>query len=546
MRSASDCARPNMSVPESLRGSVRSRWFSRAWLPSRYTRSQRARGSTATTAVPVVTARATSASEGSLAKIATGGCPAGPVASLSSQLCACLSATPSKKKTSDESAPRPMPSRMSSESINAADATGRSRPRGASTKLAMVVSRANSSWQSPTPAGCMLSDYTSQSALYWPIGQVEGVSWLRSLDMDAITAVPPPVNEPIHDYAPNSPERTRLQTALTALADHPIDLLNGIGGAHRMGNGERFDVVQPHRHAATLATLTNAQHRDAARAAQAASLARTHWAATPFDERAAIFRRAADLLAGPWREKIAAATMLGQSKTAYQAEIDAPCELADFWRFNVAFARQILAQQPVSGPGEWNRSDYRPLDGFVYAITPFNFTSIAGNLPTAPALMGNTVVWKPSITQTLSAYLTMQLLEAAGLPPGVINLVAGDGIAVSDVALADPRLSGIHFTGSTATFQHLWQQVGANIGGYQSYPRLVGETGGKDFIVAHASARPDVLCTALIRGAFDYQGQKCSAASRAFIPHSVWQRMGDDFLGATAGLTYGDIPDLAN
>src|SRR6201992_199233 len=541
MRSASDCARPNMSVPESLRGSVRSPWCSRTWLTSRYNRSQRARGSTATTAVPVVTARATSASEGSLAKIATGGCPAGPVASLSSQLCACLSATRSKKTPPAESAPRPMPSRMSSESINAADATGRSRPRGASTKLAMVVSRANSSWPSPTPAGRMLSDYTSQSALYWPIGQVEGVSWLRSLDMDAITAVPPPVNEPIHDYAPNSPERTRLQTALAALADHAIDLPHVIGGTHRMGNGERIDVVQPHRHAATLGTLTNAQHRDAAAAVQAASLARTHWAATPFDERAAIFLRAADLLAGPWREKIAAATMLGQSKTAYQAEIDAPCELADFLRLH-----GDLARQPTSGRGEWNRTDYRPLDGFVYAITPFNFTAIAANLPTAPALMGNTVVWKPSVTQTLSAYLTMQLLEAAGLPPGVVNMVTGDGYAVSEVALADPRLAGIHFTGSTATFQSLWQQVGTNIEHYHSYPRLVGETGGKDFVLAHSSARPDVLRTALIRGAFDYQGQKCSAASRAFIAHSVWQQMGDDFLAATAGLTFGDVTDLTN
>jgi 1-pyrroline-5-carboxylate dehydrogenase len=364
--------------------------------------------------------------------------------------------------------------------------------------------------------------------------------------MDAITQVPTPVNEPIHDYAPHSPERARLRAELASLADHPIDLPHVIGGKHRMGDGERVDVVQPHRHAATLGTLTNAGHADATAAIEAAMAAKNEWAALPFDERAAVFLRAADLLAGPWREKIAAATMLGQSKSAYQAEIDSPCEQIDFWRFNVAFARQILAQQPVSGPGEWNRSEYRPLDGFVYAISPFNFTSIAGNLPTAPALMGNTVVWKPSITQTVSAYLTMQLLEAAGLPPGVINLVTGDGLAVSDVALADPRLAGIHFTGSTATFQHLWQQVGTNIGRYQSYPRLVGETGGKDFVVAHASARPDVLCTALIRGAFDYQGQKCSAASRAYIPHSVWQRMGDDFLGATAGLSYGDITDLRN
>jgi 1-pyrroline-5-carboxylate dehydrogenase len=364
--------------------------------------------------------------------------------------------------------------------------------------------------------------------------------------MDAITEVPLPTNEPVHDYAPHSPERDRLRVALSALAGQPIDLPHVIGGAHRMGDGERIDVVQPHRHAARLGTLTNATHADAAAAVDAAMTAREHWAAMPFDERAAIFLRAADLLAGPWRETIAAATMLGQSKTAYQAEIDAPCELIDFWRFNVAFARQILAQQPISGPGEWNRTDYRPLDGFVYAITPFNFSSIAGNLPTAPALMGNTVVWKPSVTQTLAAYLTMQLLEAAGLPPGVINLVTGDGYAVSDVVLGDSRLAGIHFTGSTTTFKHLWQQVGANIGRYQSYPRLVGETGGKDFVVAHASARPDVLSTALVRGAFDYQGQKCSAVSRAFVPHAIWQQIGDDLLAATAELRYGDITDFTN
>jgi 1-pyrroline-5-carboxylate dehydrogenase len=364
--------------------------------------------------------------------------------------------------------------------------------------------------------------------------------------MDAITDVPLPANEPVHDFAPNSPERSRLQVALGALADDPIELPHVIGGAHRMGNGERIDVVQPHRHAATLGTLTNADHADATAAVEAAMGARAHWAATPFDERAAIFLRAADLLAGPWRETIAAATMLGQSKTAYQAEIDAPCELVDFWRFNVAFAREILARQPLSVRGEWNRTDYRPLDGFVYAITPFNFSAIAGNLPTAPALMGNTVLWKPSVTQTFSAYLTMQLLEAAGLPPGVINLVAGDGYAVSDVALADPRLAGIHFTGSTATFQRLWREVGANIERYHSYPRLVGETGGKDFVLAHASAQPDVLRTALIRGAFDYQGQKCSAASRAFIAHSVWQQMGDDFLAAVAELPFGDVTDFSN
>jgi 1-pyrroline-5-carboxylate dehydrogenase len=364
--------------------------------------------------------------------------------------------------------------------------------------------------------------------------------------MDAITDVPLPANEPIHDYAPGSGERTRLIEALKTVAADPIDLPHVIGGTHRMGDGQRIDVVQPHRHCARLGTLTNAEHSDATAAIEAAMAAKADWEATPFDERAAVFLRAADLLAGPWREKIAAATMLGQSKTAYQAEIDSPCELVDFWRFNVAFARQILAQQPVSTRGVWNRTDYRPLEGFVYTITPFNFTAIAGNLPTAPALMGNTVVWKPSPTQTFAAYLTMQLLEAAGLPPGVINLLAGDGIAVSDVALADPRLAGIHFTGSTGTFQHLWREVGANIDRYHTYPRLVGETGGKDFVVAHSSAHPDVLRTALIRGAFDYQGQKCSAASRAFIPRSVWQKMGDDFLAATDALRYGDVTDLSN
>ncbi len=362
----------------------------------------------------------------------------------------------------------------------------------------------------------------------------------------AITQVPVPHNEPVHEYAPGSSERSRLAGALTSLASDPIELPHVIGGKHRMGAGAHVDVVQPHRHAARLGTFTNADHSDARSAVEAAITAKKDWEALPFDERAAVFLRAADLLAGPWREKIAAATMLGQSKTPYQAEIDSPCELIDFWRFNVAFARNVLAEQPVSSPGVWNRTDYRPLEGFVYAITPFNFTAIAGNLPTAPALMGNTVVWKPSPTQTFAAYLTMQLLEAAGLPAGVINLLTGDGQAVSDVVLADRRMAGIHFTGSTATFQHLWREVGTHIDRYDTYPRLVGETGGKDFVVAHPSARPEVLRTALIRGAFDYQGQKCSAASRAFVARSVWQQIGDDFLGATRELRYGDVTDFAN
>lgn len=364
--------------------------------------------------------------------------------------------------------------------------------------------------------------------------------------MDAVTVVPTPANEPVHTYAPGSPERARLLGRLADLSGDSLDIPLVIDGKHRPGIGERREIVAPHRHRQVLGTYTNTTHTEASAAIEAATAAAPGWRALPFDERAAVLLRAADLLAGPWRETVAAATMLGQSKSVAQAEIDAPCELVDFWRFNVSFARGILAQQPESGPGVWNRLDHRPLEGFVYAITPFNFTAIAGNLPTAPALMGNTVVWKPSPTQTLAAYYTMRLLEAAGLPPGVINMVTGDGQELSEVALADPRLAGIHFTGSTATFQYLWGQVGANIDRYRGYPRLVGETGGKDFIVAHPSADPAALRTALIRGAFEYQGQKCSAASRAYVPRSVWREMGDDFLGITEELSYGDISDLSN
>jgi 1-pyrroline-5-carboxylate dehydrogenase len=364
--------------------------------------------------------------------------------------------------------------------------------------------------------------------------------------MDAVTEVPTPTNEPVRDYAPNSPERARLVTQLDRLAANPTEIKQVIGGAHRVATGAPENVVQPHRHSSVIGTFTNANHRDVQDAIDAAAKAAPAWRELSFDDRAAVFLRAADLLSGPWRETIAAATMLGQSKTAYQAEIDSPCELIDFWRFNVAFARQILSDQPVSSPGVWNRVEYRPLEGFVYAITPFNFTAIAGNLPTAPALMGNTVLWKPSPTQAVAAYLTLQLLEAAGLPAGVINLVLGDGPTVSEVALKDPRLAGIHFTGSTATFQRLWREVGENISNYHSYPRLVGETGGKDFVVAHSSADPDVLTTALVRGAFDYQGQKCSAASRAFVPKSVWAKMGDTFLDTVSSLQYGDVTDFTN
>ncbi|MFE9322002.1 L-glutamate gamma-semialdehyde dehydrogenase [Nocardia sp. NPDC052278] len=364
--------------------------------------------------------------------------------------------------------------------------------------------------------------------------------------MDAIVSTPRPANEPVGTFAPGSAERARLRAKLTELAATPTEIHHVIGGEHRRTAGKSIDVVQPHNHAAVLGTLTTAEAGDVEDAIAAASAAAPGWRALSFEDRAAIFLRAADLLSGPWRETIAAATMLGQSKTAYQAEIDAPCELVDFWRFNVHFARQILADQPISTPGVWNKVEYRPLEGFVYAITPFNFTAIAGNLPTAPALMGNTVLWKPSPTQAVAAYWTMKLLEAAGLPPGVINMVHGAGPKISDVALTDRRLAGIHFTGSTATFQHLWRSVAMNIADYNTYPRLVGETGGKDFVLAHSSADPDVLTTALIRGAFDYQGQKCSAASRAFVPKSVWAKMGRDLIDKVGALSYGDVTDFAN
>ncbi|MEU4802800.1 L-glutamate gamma-semialdehyde dehydrogenase [Actinosynnema sp. NPDC023587] len=364
--------------------------------------------------------------------------------------------------------------------------------------------------------------------------------------MDAVTRVPAPVNEPILNYAPGSPERAQLQAKLAELAKEPVDLTLTIGGEQRTGGGERFDVVQPHNHRAVLGTLHGATAQDTRDAVAAARQAAPAWRALSFDDRAAILLKAADLLAGPWRQTLNAATMLGQSKTAIQAEIDSACELIDFWRFNVAFGRQLTAEQPQSSPGVWNRTDHRPLEGFVYAVTPFNFTAIAGNLPTAPALMGNVVLWKPSPTQSVAAHLTMRLLEEAGLPPGVINLLPGDGLAVSEVALAHPDLAGIHFTGSTRTFQHLWGQVGANIAGYRSYPRVVGETGGKDFVLAHPSADVDVLRTALVRGAFEYQGQKCSAASRAYVPRSVWNRVKDAFLADVESLTVGDVTDLSN
>jgi 1-pyrroline-5-carboxylate dehydrogenase len=364
--------------------------------------------------------------------------------------------------------------------------------------------------------------------------------------MDAVTRVPVPVNEPNLTYAPGSPERAQLEEALSDLAGAGPELTNAIGGRRSMASGAPVDVVQPHARHQVLGVTADCTHDDARAAIAAAGEAAPVWRELSFDDRAAIFLKAAELLAGPWRATLNAATMLGQSKTAFQAEIDAACELIDFWRFNVAFARQILEEQPISSRGIWNRVEHRPLEGFVYAITPFNFTAIAGNLPTAPALMGNTVVWKPAHTQQFAAHHLMALLEEAGLPPGVINMVTGHGANVSDVVLTDPALAGIHFTGSTRVFQMFWRTIGTNIEHYRSYPRIVGETGGKDFVVAHPSADPDVLRTALVRGAFEYQGQKCSAASRAYVPRSLWNRMGDDFVAEVDSLSMGPVTDLSN
>jgi 1-pyrroline-5-carboxylate dehydrogenase len=359
--------------------------------------------------------------------------------------------------------------------------------------------------------------------------------------MDAATRTPVPANEPVRQYQPGSHERAVLESKIKELAGQRAELTMTIAGRQQLGTGETIDVVQPHNRHHVLGQLGNATDVEVAAAIYAAKQAAPAWRALAFDDRAAIFLKAADLLAGPWRATVNAATILGQSKSPFQAEIDAACELIDFWRYNVHYATKILSEQPDSGPGVWNRMEYRPLEGFVLAITPFNFTSIAGNLPTAPALLGNVVVWKPSPTQQLAAHYLMRLLEAAGLPPGVINLVTGDGQAVSQVALTHPDLAGIHFTGSTATFQHLWRTVGENIARYRNYPRVVGETGGKDFVIAHPSADQTSLAPTLIRGAFEYQGQKCSAASRAYVPESLWTKTRDDFLAQVDSLTMGDV-----
>jgi len=363
--------------------------------------------------------------------------------------------------------------------------------------------------------------------------------------MNASPKIPPPVNEPVLSYAPSTPERVELKKALKDLSTRQADIPLVIGGKD-VRTGTTVDVVMPHCHRHVLAKAQQAGPGEVQAAIAAARDAWRDWSGWGFERRAAVFLKAADLLATRYRPIVNAATMLGQSKTAHQAEIDAACELIDFFRFNVHFAERIYGEQPVSAPGTWNYLDHRPLEGFVYAITPFNFTSIGGNLPTAPAIMGNTVVWKPAATAVLSNYFILRLLEEAGLPPGVINFIPGPSAQVSQRVLADRAFAGIHFTGSTEVFQTLWKQAAANLTAYAAYPRLVGETGGKDFILAHASADVDALATGMVRGAFEYQGQKCSAASRAYVPASLWSQVRDRILEMLAEVKVGDPADFRN
>ena len=360
-----------------------------------------------------------------------------------------------------------------------------------------------------------------------------------------VRRVPAPINEPVRSYAPGSPERAALKERLASMAEERVDIPIIIGG-REVRSGDTSRAVMPHRHTHVLADWHRATTRHVSQAIDAARVARAEWSNWAWEDRAAVFLKAADLLANTWRPTLNAATMLGQSKTAFQAEIDAACELIDFYRFNCAFAQELYSEQPVSGPGMWNQLDYRPLEGFVYAVTPFNFTAIGGNLPAAPALMGNTVVWKPASTAMLSAYYTMKLLEEAGLPPGVINLVPGDAAQISEVCLSNRELAGVHFTGSTGVFNSMWQTIGANMSRYQSYPRIVGETGGKDFIIAHPSADPLAVAVAIARGAFEYQGQKCSAASRVYIPKSLWKAVREAAVSMMGEIRMGDVRDFRN
>jgi 1-pyrroline-5-carboxylate dehydrogenase len=356
---------------------------------------------------------------------------------------------------------------------------------------------------------------------------------------------PKPHNEPVRDYAPGSPERKALRERLRELQSQEIEIPLIIGG-EEIRTGETFNAVMPHEKDHSLATVHKGGAPEVERAIAAAANAWEDWHRTPWADRAAIFLRAAELLAGPWRATLNGATMLGQSKTAHQAEIDAACEVIDFWRFNVEFMLRIYAEQPVSGPGTWNRMEYRPLEGFIFAVSPFNFTAIGANLATSPALMGNTVVWKPASTAAYSSHFLMKLYEAAGLPPGVINVVYGSGAEVGDPALASRDLAGVHFTGSTPVFQSMWKTIGTNIADYRNYPRIVGETGGKDFIVAHPSADAEAVAAAIVRGSFEYQGQKCSAASRVFAPSNLWPEIKERLVDEIATIKMGDVADFSN
>lgn len=362
----------------------------------------------------------------------------------------------------------------------------------------------------------------------------------------ALTQVPPPHNEPVRAYAPQSPERASLQAELARQAAEVVEIPCVIGG-RPVWTGRVREVTMPcdHRHVLARVHLGGEAEVDAA--VHAAEAARAEWASLPWEARAAVLLKAAELLAGPWRDRVNAATMLGQSKTVHQAEIDAACELIDFWRFNTHYYRQLLTvQPPAHAPGTWNRLDLRPLDGFVFAVCPFNFTSIAANLPTTPALVGNTVLWKPATTSAPACWRLWQLLEEAGVPPGVLNLVWGDGPDVGPRVLVRPELGGVHFTGSTGTFQAMWRTVGAHITDYRAYPRIVGETGGKDFILAHPSADPQALAVAIVRGGFEYQGQKCSAASRVYVPRSMWDDVAARCAGMMAEMRQGDVRDFSN
>ncbi len=362
---------------------------------------------------------------------------------------------------------------------------------------------------------------------------------------NGIRRVPPPINEPVKAYAPGSPERAELKERLAAMAKERIEIPLVIGGKD-VRTGDKTSAVMPHDHHHVLADWHKAGKEQVLQAIEAARAARREWSSWAWEDRAAVFLRAAELLATSWRSTLNAATMLGQSKTAFQAEIDSACELIDFWRFNPHYAQELYAEQPLSDHTMWNQLDYRPLEGFVYAVTPFNFTSIGGNLPTAPALMGNVVLWKPASTGIPASYFIERLLEEAGLPPGVINFLPGDAQTISDVVLSHPDLAGVHFTGSTSVFNSMWKTIGASMARYRSYPRIVGETGGKDFIAAHASADPQALAVAIVRGGFEYQGQKCSAASRVYVPRSLWGDVRDRCAAMIKDIRMGDVQDFRN